>query len=52
YFVMEFVAGASLADVIDEEGPLPWEKALDVTEQVARALEHAHQAGLVHRDVK
>ena len=52
YFVMEFVAGASLADVIDEQGPLEWELALDITEQVARALEHAHQAGLVHRDVK
>ncbi|MCO5169198.1 MAG: serine/threonine protein kinase [Planctomycetes bacterium] len=52
YFVMEFVSGRSAAEAIEQEGPLPWPKAFEVAEQVARGLAHAHQAGLVHRDVK
>ncbi|MGE0711668.1 MAG: protein kinase [Planctomycetota bacterium] len=52
YFAMEFVDGASVADVMERDGPLAWERAFEVVEQIGRALEHAHQAGLVHRDVK
>jgi eukaryotic-like serine/threonine-protein kinase len=51
YLVMEFVDGPSLADILaaDPIGPV---FALDVTAQAASGLSAAHQAGLVHRDVK
>jgi serine/threonine protein kinase len=52
YFVMEFVSGRPVSDLLDKEGPLPWERAFEIAEHLARALHHAHQAGLVHRDVK
>lgn len=51
YIVMAFVDGGSLKDMI-MRGPLETEYALSVTAQVADALNHAHQRGLVHRDVK
>ncbi|MBL4845752.1 MAG: serine/threonine protein kinase [Planctomycetes bacterium] len=51
YFAMEFVDGCTVADLLDED-KLPWVRAFEIGEQVARALGHAHQAGLVHRDVK
>jgi serine/threonine protein kinase len=52
YLVMEYVPGCDLRRVLKEEGPLPWEKALDITRQIALALDHAYQHGIVHRDVK
>ncbi len=52
YLVMEYVAGATLRDVIRTEAPLAPARALAVMEQVLQALGAAHQAGLVHRDVK
>lgn len=52
YFVMEFVEGDSVAQLIDKSGPLEERFALQITLQIARALEHAHKHGLVHRDVK
>ncbi len=52
FFAMEFVDGASVADLLAEQERLPWERAFELAEQVARALGHAHGAGLVHRDVK
>jgi serine/threonine-protein kinase len=52
YFVMEFVDGKTAMELLSKDGALPWEKAFDYAEQVARALEHAHANGLVHRDVK
>ncbi|MDQ3627545.1 MAG: Stk1 family PASTA domain-containing Ser/Thr kinase [Actinomycetota bacterium] len=52
YLVMEYVPGATLRDVIRKEAPLPPARALAVMEQVLQALGAAHQAGLVHRDVK
>lgn len=52
YFAMEFVDGCSVADLLDAEERLPWERAFEIGEQIGRALGHAHQAGLVHRDVK
>lgn len=52
YLVMEYVAGATLRDVIRKEAPLTPARALAVMEQVLQALGAAHQAGLVHRDVK
>jgi serine/threonine-protein kinase len=55
FLVMELLQGRSLTDVIRPEGvgaPLPIERALHVTRQILRALEHAHSVGIVHRDLK
>ncbi len=52
YFVMEFLDGVNLEDLILRTGPLPVERALLVTAQIARALEAAHAADVIHRDLK
>jgi eukaryotic-like serine/threonine-protein kinase len=52
YIVMEYVEGRTLRDAIRQGGPLLPERAVEITEEVARALGAAHEAGLVHRDVK
>ena len=51
--VMEWVEGRPLSKMIGEEtGPLPWERAWPVFEQILDGLEHIHEAGIVHRDLK
>jgi beta-lactam-binding protein with PASTA domain/predicted Ser/Thr protein kinase len=52
YIVMEYIEGRTLRDVIRQEGPIHPHRAIEVGEALARALAAAHQAGLVHRDVK
>jgi eukaryotic-like serine/threonine-protein kinase len=52
YFSMEYVAGKCLADVIRTNGPLDVEAAVGYTLQAARGLKHAHDRGIIHRDVK
>jgi serine/threonine protein kinase len=52
YLVMEFVDGASLQEVVARRGPISPERAAHYIKQAARGLEHAHEAGLVHRDIK
>ena len=52
YIVMEYVEGRTLRDILNHEAPLPPEQALDIIEPVLGALAAAHEAGLVHRDVK
>lgn len=52
YIVMELVRGETLADRLAREGPLPSQEAARIARQVAEALEEAHTAGIVHRDVK
>jgi hypothetical protein len=49
---MEYVDGCDLATLIRSEGPLDPRRAVDLLAQVAAALDAAHEAGLVHRDVK
>jgi serine/threonine protein kinase len=52
FIVMELVNAPTLADLVREEGPLPVERVAEIGAQLASALEVAHQAGIVHRDVK
>ncbi len=52
YFVMEYVEGRSVYDDIVNKGPYEEKEALKIGIQIAAALHHAHQAGLIHRDVK
>src|SRR5450432_2919361 len=52
YFVMEFLDGIGLDELIAKNGPLPVARALLVAAQIARALEAAHAADVVHRDLK
>ena len=52
FFVMERVRGTTLAQLIEERGPLPANQACYVIAQAARGLAAAHQMGIVHRDVK
>jgi eukaryotic-like serine/threonine-protein kinase len=52
FIVMELVEGRTLGDVLSERGPLPAHEATTLAAQVAGALHYAHEAGIVHRDVK
>ncbi|MDN5760826.1 MAG: Stk1 family PASTA domain-containing Ser/Thr kinase [Microlunatus sp.] len=52
YIVMEYVEGRTLRDILNHEAPLPPQRALEIIEPVLGALAAAHEAGLVHRDVK
>ncbi|MGH9184049.1 MAG: protein kinase domain-containing protein [Acidimicrobiales bacterium] len=50
--VMELVRGTTLRQLLDERAPLPVGRAVEIATQVADALGHAHDHGLVHRDIK
>ncbi len=52
YFAMEFVPGGSVEQMLKEKGKLPWEDALEILQQVAKALEYSHNKGVIHRDLK
>ena len=52
YIVMELVEGTTLKDALAQRGPLDGSEATKIAAQVAGALHYAHEAGIVHRDVK
>jgi len=52
YIVLEWVEGASLAELLARHGPLPPAKAARLASEVALALDYAHGAGVVHRNLK
>jgi eukaryotic-like serine/threonine-protein kinase len=52
YIVMELMSGSTLKDLVDREGPLPPAEAVVKILDVLEGLEEAHQAGVLHRDVK
>jgi len=52
YLVMEYVRGRDLQSLVAELGPLDYRSAADYIGQAALGLQHAHDAGLIHRDVK
>jgi serine/threonine protein kinase len=52
YLVMEYLTGGSMLERIDSRGPLPWREAAEFGVRLCAALETAHRAGVLHRDVK
>ena len=52
YIVMEYVAGGSLAELVERAGPLDWQTATRAIRDAAAGLAEAHEVGLVHRDIK
>jgi tRNA A-37 threonylcarbamoyl transferase component Bud32 len=52
YYVMEYLRGLSLAELVERHGPLPPGRVVYLLRQVCRALREAHVAGLIHRDLK
>jgi serine/threonine protein kinase len=52
FLVMEYVQGITLAWLVKERGPLPIDEACAYVRQAAQGLQHAHERGLVHRDIK
>jgi len=52
YIVMEYIDGITLKEYIGQQGTVKWKEAVHFTVQILRALQHAHDNGIVHRDVK
>ncbi|MDA1232641.1 MAG: serine/threonine-protein kinase, partial [Planctomycetota bacterium] len=52
FMAMELLQGRDLFEIVNADGPMPCRKAVEFIRQAALGLEHAHQAGLVHRDIK
>ena len=52
FFVMEYVDGPSLAELLRRGGPLPWREVIDLGIQICRGLKNAHDQGIIHRDLK
>lgn len=52
FIVMEYVPGITLKEYIQQQGKVGWKETVHFTVQILRALQHAHDNGIVHRDVK
>ena len=52
YFVMEYLAGKSLSNLMDETKPMPVKRLVRIAKQAGEALAAAHHAGIIHRDLK
>lgn len=52
YIVMEYIDGITLKEYIEMQGILDWKETLHLTTQILKALQHAHENGIVHRDIK
>src|SRR5262245_34567631 len=52
YFAMEYIDGPTVGELLKRGGALDEKRALDISTQVARALNHAFQNGIIHRDIK
>ncbi len=52
YIIMELIEGITLKQYLERKGNLNWRETLHFSLQIAKALEHAHSKGIVHRDIK
>ncbi len=52
YIVEEFIDGITLKEYLDQQKEVKWKEAIHFTVQILRALQHAHEKGIVHRDIK
>ncbi len=52
YIVMEYIEGKTLQRIISDEAPLPVKKALDIALMICQGIHHAHERGIIHRDIK
>ena len=52
YIVMEYIDGITLKEYIGQQGVVKWKEAVHFSVQILRALQHAHDNGIVHRDIK
>lgn len=52
FIVMEYVEGETLKDLIEKTAPLPVDKAVDIAIMICDGIHHAHEKGIIHRDIK
>jgi serine/threonine-protein kinase len=52
FYVMEFIKGETLQEILLRRGRFPWDEVVDFGKQVCGALQHAHDRGIIHRDLK
>ena len=52
YIVMELINGITLKQYMEKRKQLIWKEAIHFTKQIAKALSHAHERGIIHRDIK